>query len=153
MKPNAEATLCASVVVVMMFMGAGAHADCQPAEPRTKPPRDRASLLLFTGTVTHVGRSTVTFDVDRVWSGQVHRRMTLFLMPGMEVRGVSSFREETHYLVEATNAGIRTPFGDGEVREGMPVFSIGSCSSTAPTSTQWAKANLKHIGPGRSPSR
>jgi hypothetical protein len=127
------------------------RAECIPGGPWQKAPADRDSHLLFTGRVTRVGALTVSFDVDRVWSGKVPRHTTLLLMPGMEVRSPRSFTAGLSYFVDAHDSGVRAPFSDVDVAEGMPVYEIGFCSETGPLTEERVRENVRNLGQGRGP--
>jgi len=143
------------VIAMISVAPVVAQAECVRIGPQqhwTNPPDDHDSLLLFTGTVTNVAALTVTFNVDRVWSGKVRRQMTVLLVPGIEDLSPSFFRKGTAYFVEAHYTGSRATSGMG-VPEGTPLYTISSCDDTGalalPQSQEW----VRQLGPGRPPLR
>ena len=77
-------------MVAALAIPAFAHAECV-ALWKTARDAQRGSTLVFSGTVIKSAEDLVgtTFDVDRVWKGEVRRRTTLTLYPGLESHGVS----------------------------------------------------------------
>lgn len=118
---------------------------------RETVPHDDDFLLLFTGTVTRVGAVTVSFDVDRVWSGRVQRQMTMFLLPGLSDHSAKYFVTGTSYLVDAFDTGKRATSEGDEIREGMPIYSSSVCSDTGPLTLEPYQEIVRKLGAGRAP--
>ena len=77
-------------MVAALAIPAFAHAECV-ALWKTARDAQRGSTLVFSGTVIKSAEDSLetTFDVDRVWKGEVRHRTTLTLYPGLESHGVS----------------------------------------------------------------
>jgi hypothetical protein len=84
------------VLLAALMMPVATNAECvtvtvppskEPLEPLAKP------ALIFSGTVTTVypDRYLVSFQVDRVWAGQLRRETTFFVAPVVEGAQASSF--------------------------------------------------------------
>ena len=131
---------------VTLILPTLAHAECV-ALWHTARDAQRISKLVFSGTVVKTDNAVeITFDVDRVWKGDVRRRTTLTLFTGIESHGASYFKEGTAYLVFANvlpkilrdDAGLDTR-----------ILEISQCSPTRPLSE--AQEFLKQLGRGRAP--
>src|SRR5262245_66058484 len=80
------------IVVLALGLPSAAHAECVKT---WKTARDvqRNSTLVFSGTVIKTADSVeTTFEVDRVWKGDVRRRTSLTLLPGIDSHGRSEER-------------------------------------------------------------
>lgn len=134
------------IVVLALALPSGAHAECVKA---WKTARDvqRNSTLVFSGTVIKTADSVeTTFEVDRVWKGDVRRRTTLTLLPGIDSHGASYFKERTAYLVFARELPklVRT-----DTPQDTPLFEISQCFPTGPLAD--AKEFVDQLGRGRPP--
>ena len=63
----------------------------------------RGSALVFSGTVIQSSPHELqtSFQVDRVWKGEVRQQTTLTLYPGIDSHNASYFKEGRAYLVFA----------------------------------------------------
>ena len=110
--------------------------------------------LVFSGTVTatHTEKYTVSFEVARVWRGQLRRETTLFVVPGVEGAGVGSFQTGLAYLV--TTYAPTHVFGPEDVAStGLPAGTVGvsfGCID-GPMLLADASEELKRLGAGRLP--
>jgi hypothetical protein len=139
---------CLSVfVVAALAIPAFANAECV-ALWKTARDAQRGSTLVFSGTVIKSAEDLLetTFDVDRVWKGEVRRRTTLTLYPGLESHGVSYFKEGMAYLVFASVMPRLVRTDDGR---DTPIFEIGGCSPTRPLSD--AQELVKQLGRAKPP--
>ena len=77
-------------MVAALAIPAFAHAECV-ALWKTARDAQRGSTLVFSGTVIKSAEAWLetTFDVDRVWKGELRHRTTLTLYPELESHGVS----------------------------------------------------------------
>ena len=100
--PNV-ATCLSVFVVAALAIPSFAHAECV-ALWKTARDAQRGSTLVFSGTVIKSAEDLLetTFDVDRVWKGDVRRQTRLTLYHGLESHGVSYFKEGIAYLVFAS---------------------------------------------------
>ena len=136
-----------SVIVVLAFaLPSDTHADCAKL---WKTARDvqRNATLVFSGTVIKTADSVeTTFEVDRVWKGDVRRRTMLTLLPGIDSHGASYFKEGTAYLVFARVLPklVRT-----DTAQETPLFEISQCYPTRPLSD--AKEFVEQLGSGKPP--
>ena len=140
------ATRLSVVVIVSLAIPPLSHADCV-ALWKTARDAQRLSTVVFSGTVVKTDGSLETsFEVDRVWKGDVRRRTTLTLFPGIESYGASSFKEGGAYLVfaRAMNRLVRTDDG-----QDTPVFEISVCSGTRPLSK--AQELVNQLGRAKPP--
>src|SRR4026208_987785 len=113
------------LVLAALAIRSFAHAECV-ALWKTARDAQHLSTLALSGTVIKTDGSLETsFEVDRVWKGDVRRRTTLTLFPGIESYGASSFKEGGAYLVfaRAMNRLVRTDDG-----QDTPIFEISVCS-------------------------
>ena len=136
-----------SVFVVMaLAIPSTAQAECV-ALWKTARDAQRGSTLVFSGTVIKSSTDSLetSFEIDRVWKGQVRRQTTLTLYSGMESRGASYFKEGMAYLVfaEQMRMWIRADSGQ-PARPDTPVFEISGCSPTRPLSD--AQDFVKQLG-------
>jgi hypothetical protein len=134
------------VVVLVLALPSDAHSECVKA---WKTARDvqRNSTLVFSGTVIKTADSVeTTFEVDRVWKGDVRRRTTLTLLPGIDSHGASYFKEGTAYLVFAQVLPklVRT-----DTAQDTPLFEISQCFPTRPLAD--AQEFVDQLGRGRPP--
>jgi hypothetical protein len=135
-----------AVVIAALAIPTFAHAECVKL---WKTARDvqRNSTLVFSGTVIKTADSVeATFEVDRVWKGDVRRRTTLTLLPGIDSHGASYFKEGTAYLVFARVLPklVRT-----DTAQDTPLFEISQCFPTRPLSD--AQEFVDQLGRGRPP--
>jgi hypothetical protein len=133
-------------VLAALVIPSFAHAECV-APWKTARDAQRLSTLVFSGTVIKTDGSLETsFEVNPVWKGDVRRRTTLTLFPGIESYGASSFKEGGAYLVfaRAMNKLVRTDDG-----QDTPVFEISVCSGTQPLSE--AQELVNQLGRGKPP--
>src|SRR5690349_16400689 len=115
------------VVVVAMMIPTIAHAECV-ALWNTARDAQRMSKLVFSGTVVKTDNAVeTTFEVDRVWKGDVRHRTTLTLFPGIESYGASAFTEGKAYLVFADLMPRLVRTDDGR---DTPIYEISACSPT-----------------------
>jgi hypothetical protein len=144
--PNV-ATCLSVFVVAALALPAFAHAECVVLW-KTAGDAQRGSTLVFSGTVIKSAEDSLetTFDVDRVWKGEVRRRTTLTLYSGLESHGVSYFKEGMAYLVFASVMPKLVRTDDGR---DTPIFEIGGCSPTRPLSD--AQEFVKQLGRARPP--
>ena len=91
----------------------------------------------------------MTFDVDRVWKGKVTRRMTLVVMPGLEVHTAAFFKPGEAYVVFAIRSRVTTPPEIKEVPAGSPVYEVSVCSPTALVSD--IGTDIAQLGKARPP--
>jgi len=111
------------------------------------------STLVFSGTVISGHGVEVVFDVDRVWKGNVERKTTLWLMPGMEMITFDKGTEGRTYLVFASflkmfsSPDLRR--ADGSSPGEVALFEISSCSPTRPLAN--AQELVRQIGSGKPP--
>jgi hypothetical protein len=147
MHPPNVATCLSVFVVAALAIPVFAHAECV-AQPKTARDAQRGSTLVFSGTVikSAVDLLETTFEVDRVWKGEVRRRTTLTLYPGLESHGVSYFKEGMAYLVFASVMPRLVRTDDGR---DTPIFEIGGCSPTRPLSD--AQELVKQLGRAKPP--
>jgi hypothetical protein len=134
------------IVVLALALPSDAHAECVKL---WKTARDvqRNSTLVFSGTVIKTAESVeATFEVDRVWKGDVRRRTTLTLSPGIDSHGASYFKEGTAYLVFARVLPklVRT-----DTAQDTPLFEISQCFPTRPLAD--AQEFVDQLGRGRPP--
>ena len=144
--PNVAACLSVFVVAVLAIPSF-AHAECV-ALWKTAREAQRGSTLVFSGTVIKSAEDLLetTFDVDRVWKGDVRRQTRLTLYHGLESHGVSYFKEGMSYLVFASVMPKLVRTGDGG---DTPIFEISGCSPTRPLSD--AQEFVKQLGRARPP--
>ena len=138
---------CVSVIVVLaLALASSAHAECVKAW-NTARDVQRNSTLVFSGTVVKTADSVeATFEVDRVWKGDVRRRTTLTLLPGIDSHGASYFKEGTAYLVFASVLPklLRT-----DTAQDTPFYEISQCYPTRPLAD--AKEFVDQLGRGQAP--
>ena len=133
-------------VVVMLAIPTFAHAECARLW-KTARDAQRLSRLVFSGTVITTDNALeTTFEVDRVWKGDVRRRTTLTLFSGIESHGASYFKEGTAYLVFASVLPRILRADEGR---DTPILEISQCSPTRPLSD--AQEFVKNLGRARSP--
>lgn len=146
------------VLLAALMMPVATNAECvtvtlrpygELREPVAKPG------LIFIGTVTTVepDRYLVSFQVERVWTGQLRRETTFFVAPVVEGAGVSSFHAGTRYLVTAY--GNVYVYNAEEAASGaLPPGTLGiafGCGD-GPTPFAEAKDALNRLGRGRAPT-
>jgi hypothetical protein len=133
--------------IAMAFAIPGsAHAECI-ALWKTAPEALRGSTLVFSGTVikSSVDLLQTSFEVDRVWKGEVRQRTTLTLYPGLESRSAAYFKQGVSYLVFASLLPTwKRSDGTPSVPRDPPVFEVGECSPTRPLLN--ADAFVKQLG-------
>jgi hypothetical protein len=100
----------------------------------------RASTLVFSGRVTGSSDTGVSFDVDRVWKGDVQQQLTIAVAPGMESHPAAFFKQGESYVVFARRSGRTTP-----------TYDISLCSPTALAST--LEKDITQLGPAKHPRR
>ena len=143
--PRTATCSCVFVVVTLSFP-AVVHAECV-ALWKTARDAQRISTLVFSGTVIKTDNPVeTTFEVHRVWKGDVRRRMTLTLFSGIESHNASYFKEETAYLVFAN---VLPKLLRDDVGLDARILEISQCSPTRPLSD--AQELLKQLGRGKSP--
>jgi hypothetical protein len=137
-----------------------AHAECvtvTPLKGEKSTGRVAKPTLVFRGTVTSTDREKylVSFNVDRVWQGQLRRETTFFVVPVIEGSGVGSFQPGSAYLV-TTYAPVNV-FGPPEDVAATGLLSgtvgIGFGCLGGPVPLADASQELKRLGPGRPPRR
>ena len=136
----------ASVIVALaLALPTVAHAECV-ALWKTSRDAQRGSTLVFSGTVIKSAPelSETSFEVDRVWKGDVRRRTTLTLYAGLDSHRVSYFKEGTAYLVFASVMRRLVRLGPD-----TPVFEISECSPTRPLAE--AQELVNQLGRGKPP--
>lgn len=144
----------ASRVIVLALMALAipsfAHAECI-ALWKTARDAQRGSTLVFSGTVIKSSPDVLqtSFQVDRVWKGDVQQQMTLTLYPGLESHSASSFKEGVAYLVFAQQMRMFVRPDVNVASPETPVFEISLCSPTRPVAD--AQEFVKQLGRGRSP--
>ncbi len=120
-------------VLVLAASSASLDADCVGLW-KTLKDAARGSDLVFSGTVSRSdGVLVVSFDVDRVWKGDVKAHTTLVLQPnGMdEVRGATSFDAGETYVIFANKSSLNVGGGIEGVSPDAPIYTIGGCGGTA----------------------
>ena len=134
------------VVLMTLAIPAVAHAECV-ALWKTARDAQRVATVVFSGTVVKTDGSLETsFEVSRVWKGDIRRATTLTLFPGLESHGASYFKEGTEYLVFANAMSKLVRTDDGR---DTPVFEVSLCSPTRPLAD--AQEFLNQLGRGRAP--
>lgn len=135
-----------------------AHAECvsvtlpkgqRYAGPVAKP------TLVFSGTVTAADseKYTVSFIVDRVWTGQLHRNTTIVVAPVVEGAQATSFQTGEAYLVTAYSP-IYVFSANDVAATGVAAGTLGvafGCGD-GPVPLADAKELLKSLGRGRAPA-
>jgi hypothetical protein len=133
-------------VLAALAIPSFAHAECV-ALWKTARDAQRLSTLVFSGTVIRTdGTLETSFEVNRVWKGDVRRRTTLTLFHGLESYGASYFKEGAAYLVFASAMSKLVRTDDGQ---DTPVFEISVCSGTRPLSE--AQELVNQLGRGKPP--
>jgi hypothetical protein len=149
--------IAVAVVVLALTVPILAQAECVtvtlPKGERYTGPIPKPTLV-FSGTVTatDIERYTVSFDIARVWRGQLRRKTTFFVAPMLEGAGVRSFQTGSAYLV-TTYAPIGV-FGPEDVAatgllSGTVGISFGCIDGPVPLAD--ASQEFKRLGPGRAP--
>ena len=134
------------IVALSLSVASHAHAECV-ALWKTARDAQRVATVVFSGTVVKTDGSLETsFEVTRVWKGDLRRATTLTLFPGLESHGASYFKEGTAYLVFASAMSKLVRTDDGQ---DTPVFEISACSPTRPLAD--AQEFLNQLGRGRPP--
>src|SRR5262245_41886094 len=136
----------------LLVPATSAGAECIPLWKDGHDALER-STLVFSGTIISGHGVEVVFDVDRVWKGNLERKTTLWLMPGMEVITFDKGAEGETYLVFASflkmfsSPDLRRANGTspGEVA----LYEISSCSPTRPLAN--AQELVKQLGPAKPP--
>jgi hypothetical protein len=138
------------LMVMALAIPAFAHADCV-ALWKTARDAERTSTLVFSGTVIKSSPDVLqtSFQVDRVWKGDVRRQTTLTLYPGIDSHGASYFQEGMAYLVFAQQLRMYVRAEVNVTSPETPVFEISACSPTRPVAD--AQDLVKQLGRGRSP--
>ena len=132
--------------VLALPLASVAHADCV-ALWKTARDAERLSTVVFSGTVIKTDGSLETsFEVDRVWKGDLRRATTLTLFAGLESHGASYFKEGTAYLVFANAMSKLVRIDDGQ---DTPVFEVSLCSPTRPLAE--AQELVNQLGRGKAP--
>ena len=153
-----------TVLVTALLTPVLAQAECisvpiLPGVSRLEGVRDSAGrvvepTLVFSGTVTatHAEKYTVSFEVARVWRGQLSRETTFFVAPVVEGAGAGAFHAGSAYLV-TTYSPINV-FGPEDVAStGLLAGTVGvsfGCID-GPILLTNASEELKRLGPGRPP--
>ena len=110
--------------------------------------------LAFSGTVTatDINKLTVSFNVDRVWHGELRRDATMFVNPVLEGARVTAFQIGETYLVvayqpvyvftaeELTGTGL-----------GVGTFGVSFGCGDGPLRLADATSWLTQLGRGREP--
>jgi hypothetical protein len=108
----------------------------------------RHADAIFSGTVTDIGASTITFDVDRVWKGPVTKPLTVYVISSVEpfepTLGVK-------YLVLASRASKDDQLRDSSDRS--RAFVLRACESGTRRWEAVSDREIKQLGRGRSPAR
>jgi hypothetical protein len=135
------------LVLAALAIPSFAHAECV-ALWKTARDAQRISKLVFVGTVIKSAPelSETTFEINRVWKGDVQRRMALTLFTGIESHGASYFKEGTAYLVFAS---VLPRIMRDEAGRDPRILEISQCSPTRPLSD--AQEFLDQLGRGRPP--
>jgi hypothetical protein len=138
------------LMVMALAIPAFAHADCV-ALWKTARDAERTSTLVFSGTVIKSSPDVLqtSFQVDRVWKGDVRQQTTLTLYPGLESHSASYFKEGMPYLVFALQMRMWVRPDVNVASPETPVFEISACSPTRPVAD--AQDLVKQLGRGRSP--
>jgi hypothetical protein len=146
------------VFLAALMMPVATNAECvtvtappstEPVEPLAKP------ALIFSGTVTAVDpdRYLVSFQVERVWTGQLRRATTFFVAPVVEGAGISSFRTGNRYLL-TVYGNVHVYGAEDAASDDLPVGTLGiafGCGD-GPTPLAEAKDALNRLGRGRAPA-
>src|SRR5262245_51136543 len=138
------------LVMIALALPSIAHAECV-ALWKTARDAQRGATLVFSGTVTKSSPDVLetSFEVDRVWKGDVRQRTTLTLYPGLESHSASYFKEGTAYVVFAQQMRMFVRPDVNVTSPETPVFEISLCSPTRTVAD--AQDLLKELGRGRSP--
>jgi hypothetical protein len=149
----------ALAVVALLAAPPAASAECVtvkvPPGERLRGPVAKPTLV-FSGTVTGVDHElyTVSFAIDRVWTGTLRKGTTFFVAPAVEGASTYSFRPGTAYLVTSHNSVI--VFGPAdEASTGLPAGTVGvsfGCGD-GPRPLSEARAELGRLSRGRAPLR
>jgi hypothetical protein len=143
---SSVATGLSVVLLITVGMPAVARAECV-ALWKTARDAQRVATVVFSGTVVGTDGSLETsFEVTRVWKGDLRRATTLTLFPGIESHGASYFKAGTAYLVFASAMSKLVRTDDGR---DTPVFEISVCSPTRPLAD--AQEFVNQLGRGRPP--
>jgi hypothetical protein len=120
-----RSTLVLMVASIVLAASGTARAECI-ASWKTAADFLGGEALIFVGTVTEIGPDdiTTTFDVQTAWQGDVHSRMTIAFMPGLEAWNFFDFKVGETYLVVAYPTSRKT-------ESGLQLFEASSCSPTA----------------------
>lgn len=122
----------------------------EPIEPLAKP------ALIFSGTVTTLDadRYLVSFQVERVWTGQLRRATTFFVAPVVEGAGISAFRTGNRDLV-TVYGNVHVYSAEDAASDDLPAGTLGiafGCGD-GPTPLAEAQDALNRLGPRRAPTR
>jgi hypothetical protein len=112
--------------------------------------------VVFSGTVVDLQRlhaaQVVTFDVDRVWKGDVTKRFVIYRPPGVPPSGwPEPFSLRARFIVVAHRLSA---VERADLRVGVPPdsFGTGLCGNgSRPFSLAEKWNELRDLGPGREP--
>jgi hypothetical protein len=144
------------LLMLTVILAPGAvQAECVTVPIGKAPPGPVAKpTLVFSGTVTEVDheRYTVSFAVDRVWTGPLKTATTFFIAPVVEGATARSFRPGNAYLVTSYQL-VKVFTARDEASTGLPPGTVGvsfGCGD-GPVPISEAGAQLKRLGRGRAP--
>jgi hypothetical protein len=143
-----------SLAVLMTPVAVNAECVTVPSKSGAREPVAKPSLV-FSGTVTaaDAARYLVSFQGERVWSGELRRESTFFVAPVIEGAQASSFRAGTRYLVTVYGL-IRVFNAEEAASSAVPagtLFVAFGCGD-GPTPLAEAKVALARLGRGRAPT-
>jgi hypothetical protein len=104
--------------------------------------------VVFSGTVISGGSPDpeTTFEIDRVWKGDLQRKTTMLVMPGLED---VQFRKGITYLVFARFLKMFRLEQVGFAPVILPLYEVSSCSPTRVLSD--AQEFVERLGPANAP--
>jgi hypothetical protein len=151
-------TLMIPVVVLLaaLMMPVATNAECVHV-PSNSGTREEVAkpTLIFSGTVTAAdpARYVVSFQVERVWAGQLRRESTFFVAPVVEGAQASSFHAGTRYLVTVYGP-VRAFTAEEAASAAVPagtLFVAFGCGD-GPMPLAEAKDALTRLGRGCAPT-
>lgn len=151
--------LLAAALIAVLLTPVATSAECVtvtgPASRSVPRAQVAKPALVFSGTVTATdpARYLVSFQVERVWTGQLRRDSTFFVAPVVEGAQASSFHAGTRYLVTVYGS-VRVLNAEDAASADVPagtLFVAFGCGD-GPTPITEAKDALTRLGRGRAPT-